>query len=123
MSYVKLSAKDIEWVIFRDDSSYVPGREETAGGYRYTFVYERVPGTDLFEVEYSTSSEFDFCKRWGTFTSCERCPYHLSLTREERWSGKDDCDAPRKRVTEEELQKLLHKVGDKFYVADYGPRA
>ena len=119
---VKLSAKDLEWVVFRDDSSYVPGKEENGGGYRYTITYERVPGTNFFEVEYSTSSEFDYCRRWGTFQSCERCPYHLSLLREERWQGMDDCGAPRKRVTDEELQKLLDKVGDKFYVNDYGRR-
>lgn len=70
-----------------DDSEYDPERCNDGGGYSYTTKYTAIVG-GMFEVEYSTSADIDYCPCCGQFGDHydhETCEYscgeftHVSL--------------------------------------------
>jgi hypothetical protein len=104
---MKLKASEADFIQFRDDSSYVLGKDENGGSYRYTLYMYREK--DHFEVEFGTSADFDYCPVYGLFKSCNECESH----------HEDCCTAKPVVLTTEEVQDYLDSCDDLFYVHRY----
>lgn len=88
--------KEIKKVIIIDDSSFVPEKGANGGCYRYKYTYSRI-NKNSFEVEYSTSSEFDFCGILGEYQECWRCFYYKN----------GECTATPQTMTTSEVAEVV----------------
>ncbi len=91
----------MEKVVIKDFSNFQSGKHINGGCYSYTEKYYRIPNTQEFEVEYSTSSEFDYCKTYGVFQSCHNCSIY---------DKQEKLCLDIKTITDDELKEIIKDI-------------
>lgn len=84
-------SKETKRVVIEDYSEYDGNRCNNGGAYSFTTTYTRKDGEE-FAISYSTSADFPYCPKCGSFYADEECP-----------CGMDDYDT----VSTAELEGIL----------------